>query len=262
MTEAIAPVFTAERPDAGAPDAVLYAISQYNLSGGALKRLTAGLAAATPMACEVIRLEGTGEPLSAALDRLVATGYRDILVQPLGLPFPEAMRSWLPGALGHWLASKDDDLRPHLRIGGELLETSELTGFLSQAALAAAAGAQPADAGDTSLGKPGWDTPMRFTNHLVVCTGPRCHYRDAPSLLVALRQEIAEAHLGDDCLTTRTGCMYPCNKGPMLAVYPRGEWYRLPDAPAVRKFVETVLVGGQTLDDHLIHSARHVPLPV
>lgn len=45
----------------------------------------------------------------------------------------------------------------------------------------------------------------------------------------------------------------------MVALYPKGEWYRLPDAESVRRFVGRVLVAGETLPDLLIHTAKAAP---
>jgi (2Fe-2S) ferredoxin len=47
----------------------------------------------------------------------------------------------------------------------------------------------------------------------------------------------------------------------VVALYPRGEWYRLPDADSVTRFVGTVLVAGGTLPDLLIHTAKSVRTP-
>jgi len=116
--------------------------------------------------------------------------------------------------------------------------------------------ARPVAGVKPSLGKPGWQDPPDFTHHLLVCTGPRCHYRDAASLLHALKEETARQGIANECLTARTGCLYPCNQGPMVALYPRGEWYRLPDADSVRRFVGDVLAEGRTLPDLLIHTAK------
>src|SRR5690606_38051401 len=91
----------------------------------------------------------------------------------------------------------------------------------SEAALPIEANQKP------SLGKPGWSQPPPFRHHLIVCTGPRCHFRGAPNLKLALSEELAHTGLAAECLVATSGCLYPCNQGPLLAAYPRGEWYRL-----------------------------------
>lgn len=237
------------------PDAVIFAISQYSLSAGAMRRMAAGLDAALDIPTRLVRLEETDLTLPDALDRFVADGHRAVLVQPVGFPFPEGMRNWLVGALGNWLERQE---RPDLRIslGRDLVAEPDMLGHIARQALAAATTAVAVDGSDTALGKPGWNRPPDFTHHLFVCTGPRCHYRDAPSLAVALKTEVARAGHSHKCLTTRTGCMFPCNKGPLVVVYPKGEWYRLEDAADVSRFVETVIGRDQTLPECLVHRAH------
>lgn len=242
------------------PDAIIFAISQQNLSAGAQKRLAQSLSDASRIQTRLVRLEGSGDPLTLALDELVAEGYNSILVQPMGIPFPEALRVWLNGAIGHWLDRKSASIRPHVLIGGELADIADLAGFAVEASLAGSCHAKVADTSNTALGKPGWQNPPDFTHHIIVCTGARCNYRDSASLLLSLKAEIAQAGVGEKCLTTGTGCMFPCNKGPMVAVYPRGEWYHLPDAPSVARFVSTVLANDDTLHTHLIHTAKSASL--
>ncbi|WP_332715152.1 (2Fe-2S) ferredoxin domain-containing protein [Pelagibacterium mangrovi] len=253
---------TPVRPVPGAdglqPDAVLFAISQANLSAGRFKAMAARLEAAIAVPSVLVRLEGASESLPDALDSLVAQGHRRILIQPIGLPFAESMRAWLPGAVGHWL-EKTDRADLDVAIGREVLETSDVLERMAIAALDNIETAQPATTAKTSLGKPGWETPPDFSHHILVCTGPRCHYRDAASLVVALKSEISRQGASGKCLTTRTGCMFPCNKGPMVAVYPRGEWYRLPDSEAVEGFVRSVIVEETTLPEHLFFSASAKP---
>lgn len=242
------------------PDAIIFAISQQNLSAGAQKRLAQSLADASRIQTRLVRLEGPGDPLTLTLDELLADGYSSILVQPIGIPFPEALRVWLTGAIGHWLNTKSTSIRPLIFIGGELADIADLAGFAVEAALAGSCKAKLTDTNNTALGKPGWQNPPDFIHHIIVCTGPRCHYRDSASLLTSLKAEIAQVGVGEKCLTTGTGCMFPCNKGPMVAVYPRGEWYHLPDAHSVTQFVSTVLANDDTLHTHLIHTAKAASL--
>ena len=49
---------------------------------------------------------------------------------------------------------------------------------------------------------------------------------------------------------------YPCNKGPVLALYPHGAHYRLPPIAATRRFVREVPVEGGTAEDLKFHTAR------
>lgn len=236
-------------------DRVLFVISAPNLSKRAQDHLQRQTRAATPLPSMLIRLEGTGTNLPQALDTLRSEGSSRILVQPLGIPFSESMLAWLPGAIATW---QGDDDRGEVAIGREVGATPEVIEASVTWMLEHARDAAPVRGTKQSLGKRGWQNPPDFIHHLLVCTGPRCHYRDAASLVDVLKDETSRQGISRDCLTTRAGCLFPCNQGPMLALYPKGEWYRLPDAESVRRFVSSVLIDGRTLPDLLIHTAKFV----
>jgi (2Fe-2S) ferredoxin len=237
------------------PDALLFVISQYNLSARKFGQLSASLAAACPLPSALVRLEGNGPNLPDALDALRDAGRRTILVQPVGIPFTESLFAWLPGAMAHWL-QQDGNGEISLALGKDLAGLQPVIGSAVEAALAGADDAAPVNGAKPSLGKPGWQTPPDFAHHLLVCTGPRCHFRDTASLLHTLKDETARQGIASECLTARTGCLFPCNQGPVVALYPKGEWYRLPDSEAVTRFVSQVLVAGKTLPDLLVHTAK------
>jgi (2Fe-2S) ferredoxin len=241
------------------PDAILFAISAPNLSNGRLAQLRADIVAASELPAMLIRLEGTGVSLPQALDALSGAGHRDILLQPLGMPFTESLIAWLPGAVASWQEARDW-AGLAVRIGRDISGDATIVAASVNWAIEHADKAVPTAGVRPSLGKPGWENPPAFTHHLLVCTGPRCQYRDAASLLHLLKEETARRGIASQCLTARTGCLFPCNQGPVVALYPRGEWYRLPDADSINRFVDTVLIEGKTLADLLIHTVRPVPI--
>lgn len=239
------------------PDAVVVCVSQQHLSAARQRELTALVKAASPVPALLVRLEGSGPHLGDALDELVAAGHRNILVQPLGLPFSQSLAAWLPGVLAHWRHERTrDDIV--LLLGPDQAVDAATIKHIVGAAVDAAGTAEPIADLRPSLGKPGWDHVPPFRHHLIVCTGPRCAYRGAPNLSQALGRELTRTGLADDCMVTTTGCIYPCNKGPLLAAYPRGEWYRLLDDEAVSRFVEGVIGCGRSVPDLVIH--RVAPL--
>lgn len=239
------------------PDAIIVCISQQHLNAARQRELTASVVAGSPVPALLVRLEGTGPHLGNALDDLVAKGHRTILVQPLGLPFSQSLAAWLPGVLAHW---REDRQRPDVTLllgPDQAIDGETVSRIVARATRAEVAEPLPADL-KPSLGKPGWNRPPPFTHHLIVCTGPRCHFRDAPNLKLALSEELGSTGLAGDCLVATSGCLYPCNQGPLLAAYPRGEWYRLPDREAVARFVRTVIGRGDSLPDLIVH--RVAPL--
>ncbi|MQM38823.1 hypothetical protein KBTX_02844 [wastewater metagenome] len=91
-----------------------------------------------------------------------------------------------------------------------------------------------------------------FEHHLLVCTGPRCHFRDAPSLRAEFTDALRAAELWQRCIVSETSCLIPCNRGPIVAQYPRGRWFQLPDRAAVRRFVDAVLLRGEEMPDLVV----------
>lgn len=78
--------------------------------------------------------------------------------------------------------------------------------------------------------QPDWSAPPPHRHHLFLCTGPRCVRRGALPLWKTLRRELIRLDLyenAEGALLTRTGCQFPCNRGPILTVYPERIWYGL-----------------------------------
>ncbi|SHF48337.1 (2Fe-2S) ferredoxin domain-containing protein [Devosia limi] len=238
------------------PDAILFLISQQYLSARRQRMLSDGLAAAVSLPSRLIRLEGVGAHLGETLDAMRDDGFTDILVQPLGLPFSESLTAWVPGVLAHWLSVQALDKGLVLRFASDPSGDSDVVASLAAQTMANALLAEPVDPARASLGKPGWQDPPAFDHHILVCTGPRCHFRGARSLRTALAEELARQNLASRCLVAQTGCLYPCNQGPMLALYPAGEWYQLIEEEHVARFVTEVIGQGASLPEFIIHRVQ------
>lgn len=240
--------------DAAAIEWVLFACSSTNLSTGNFRRLEAICAAATEKPQQLIRLEGgMGRSLFEALDEMRRDGAQVIRLQPIGLPFPESLLNWLPGVLSHW-QSRATNAGITVTLGPEPSRAGVGSAQMLQALLEESA--TSIETVKPALGKPGWENPPDFDFHLLICTGPRCQMRDAASLSHILKAECAEAGIAKRCLTTTTGCIYPCNKGPVVAVYPQGDWFHVPDRAAARRLVREVLCAERPLPDLHFHTAR------
>ncbi|MEM1389010.1 MAG: (2Fe-2S) ferredoxin domain-containing protein [Pseudomonadota bacterium] len=248
-------------------EAVLFVVSAYALSKRAFERLqSAALSAAdaASMPAQLIRLEDSEPTLVEALDAMRAEGFRAIRMQPLGVPFPESLLAWLPGVLADW-RMRGDNSDTQVELGPDPATDADALAALAAASLGQGQQPKPIDHRvKPRLGKPGWTDPPDFDFHLLVCTGPRCTIHGAASFSHMLRDELKAAGIFDRCLTTRTGCIFPCNRGPILALYPHGNWFRLPDLAATRRFVREVLVRGESAEDLRFHTARAVranPIP-
>lgn len=223
----------------------LYLISQSYLGTRKMARLRQALDSFTDGPADLIRLEREGEGLWAALDRVAQSGAQQVTLRPLGLPAADSLLAWITGAVGEWV-SKQGPGAPEVWITDDLSDQQEV--------LAIIGGSQPERRRITpcpqgALGK-GWDRPPAHRHHILVCTGPRCHLRDAPDLLGLMKAEIARAGISNGCLVSSAGCLFPCNSGPVVVLYPGGQWFRLPDAKAINAFVSRVLVDGQRLEEY------------
>ena len=236
-------------------EAILFVVSAYSLSKGAFDRLETAALRAASCPARLIRLEDTGPSLIDALDAMRTEGHRFIRVQPLGVPFPEGLLTWLPGVMADW-RTRGQNADTWLELGADPARHADALAAFTASSLAHPDPAKPIEGVAPKLGKPGWNDPPDFEFHLLVCTGPRCAIHGAASFTHMLKDELKAAGVFDRCLTTRTGCIYPCNRGPVLALYPHGHWYRLPDVAATRRFVREVLVDGGTADDLRFHTAK------
>lgn len=220
------------------PDAVLYLVTQPYLSTRRFRALADGLIAATTLPATVARMERTGAGVPEHLDALVAAGARAILVQPVGLPFSDSLTAWLPGALAHWLEGQEGVT---LRLAPDQAEDAGVIEAVARAAIHAPA--REIGAERATLDNPGWEEPPAFRHHILLCNGPRCTWRGAGSLQAVLERELRAAGVMGECLIVTTGCLFPCNRGPVAALYPEGRWHRLAGPEDVALFARSLATG-------------------
>ena len=93
--------------------------------------------------------------------------------------------------------------------------------------------------------------------HFLVCNSFRlngepqgvCNKKDAPSLLQYLEEEIIERGL--DGMVSSTGCLKLCEKGPVMVIYPQGDWYGEVDEEKIDEILDA-LEDSKTVEDYLI----------
>jgi (2Fe-2S) ferredoxin len=197
--------------------------------------------------------------LPQALAEVVACGARSVIVVPAFVPVDRTLRTWLPKAIRRWTKKvRLQDVRitladpPGLGPGfGDLI-----------AAHAEAAEAMP----DVREGSPARDVADQWLgvpahrHHVLQCTGPRCTTLGSMESWEHLRNRLDAASLRereDGVLTVRTGCLYPCNWGPMMVVHPGGYWYGAVTSEVVDEIVESHFIKGTPVQRHL----RPRPLP-
>lgn len=237
------------------PDAILFLVSQPYLSARRFRQLQDGLTRVADLPVRVVRMERAGQSAMDALDLLASAGARNILVQPVGLPFSDSLMAWLPGALGQWQREKAI-AGLSLKLATDQIDDPHVLGAVFTSALERASDAQPVDDETGSINGNGWDEVPPSSDHLLVCTGPRCTYRRSGMLRDVLNEELSRNGVMRQTLVATTGCLFPCNRGPVVAHYPAGRWYRLESEAAVAQFVKTVLVERRPLPDLVIHEVK------
>ena len=181
--------------------------------------------AATAAGARIAFLQGGQPTLVRMLDELQAEGVRELCLEPVSTDDLRYARSWVGRVAGHWQREQVDPPTIHF---GERVITGREAGLSSVA----------------------WETPPAHRHHLLVCRGPRCSARGSDETYRALVMALVESGLTDeDVLMAQTGCLFPCNHGPVAVVYPEGAWYG-PVAPAdASRIVAEHLAHDRPVDD-------------
>lgn len=94
-------------------------------------------------------------------------------------------------------------------------------------------------------------------HHFFVCNSFRlsgdpqgtCNRKHAVDMLQYLEEEIADRGL--DAMVSSTGCLKLCEKGPVMAVYPRGVWYGEITTDRLDEILDA-LEDGETVEEYAI----------
>ena len=66
-----------------------------------------------------------------------------------------------------------------------------------------------------------WEEVPPHTRHVLVCRGPRCNAQGSADIAATLAAKFRERGVLDDgVLLTATGCLFPCNRAPVVVVHP------------------------------------------
>lgn len=218
----------------------IFLVSASYVSNRKFAALKENLIATNKAPCTVVRLEHQGDNMFDALDFALANGAKRIVLRPIGIPFSQSLRNWVPNAAADWLTRQPAG-SIDLAMAADLDEDTELLKLISNRPYRA----DPIMPKIDGMSGKGWDEPPTFQHHLLVCTGPRCHMRGSFGLLEPLKAAIAKAGISSKCLIASTGCLFPCNNGPVVVHYPKGDWYQLNSSQHVDEFVRDVLVNNQ-----------------
>lgn len=180
-------------------------------------------------------LQGEGPALVDRLARLDAEGVSRVHL--VGVTFGEngVPASWIGRVARWWLAVGNSDVTV-------LFTPDAVRGLPVE--LPPAEGLRPLRPREGGLTSPTWEEAPPVRCHLLVCRGPRCTAKGAERVIDALGAELyARGMLDDEVLLTQTGCLFPCNRAPVVAVQPDMVWHgplRVEEVPA---FVDDLAAG-------------------
>ncbi|WP_428965759.1 (2Fe-2S) ferredoxin domain-containing protein [Micromonospora fluostatini] len=209
----------------------------------AVHRLAEAVAGALGEPVRGCFLDGAAPSLHVALD--AAADADEVVLVPAHLPPDRYLDTWLRRAVAHW--------RQHRDRAPRIVVTAPLAGqpALVTAVVAAVAGPLTELAGNPGpFRSPAWSRITRHRRHVLVCRGPRCTAYGANEVTAALADRLAEHRLGDDdVLVTATGCLFPCDLGPLVVVHPDDVWYERVDRSTATRIADEHLRDGRPVDD-------------
>lgn len=147
------------------------------------------------------------------LDEAAKRGSAVTLV-PLGIPRDRYLEAWIARAVANWRETR-----------GSSLEITLTKGVDTAGAFAALVSRHIEDSGEPitvsprAFRSPAWSEIPQHDKHMLVCRGPRCTVYGAGAVHRSMKRAFPDA------LITPTGCLTPCNLGPLVITYPDGEWH-------------------------------------
>ena len=205
---------------------------------------------------ELALLEQGGPSVPDALDACHRAGNGTIVVLPAFTPLETATRNWLRFVCRRWLEQVAAPIQVHL--AGPLDNPSRLADAASESVrVVQQSGATVASANSKAgAPDPDWSVIPPHTYHVLFCQGPRCTAAGAAELGAHIRKRLKDTGLDSGArqvLAARTGCLYPCNLGPVMVVYPEGTWYCGLDAEVISRIVDRHFLNGETVSAHAFH---------
>ena len=180
-----------------------------------------------------------GDPsLSSELTRLADAGAAVVTLVGVDLGPLAPGHSWLRRIAGHWWRERAG-ARPVLEVASRLA-----TSLPDLDAVASVR--EPVTGAEPGLTSAAWEDVRGHRRQVLVCRGPRCTAAGSEDTVRGLVLGLVEAGFGDDdVLLTHTGCLFPCNQAPVVAVQPDDVWYGGVHGAAAREIVTAHLVGGE-----------------
>jgi (2Fe-2S) ferredoxin len=94
-----------------------------------------------------------------------------------------------------------------------------------------------------------------YTRHVFLCVGEACCSKEqGDEAWKALKDGLKARNLSlssgpSACYRTKAGCLRVCMGGPILVVYPEGNWYGGMTADRIPQFIEQQIVQGVAIEE-------------
>ena len=220
--------------------------------GQELKRLVKAVAdAGNYLRVQYAFIEQGRPSLPAALDESFAAGACRLLVVPALVPMDRTLRWWLPLALRDWLRSHAaDDVT--VALAPPLGDSAQLGAAVNAIVENACAHEDVRQDPTVKERRRAWAHIPAHRYQVLLCHGPRCTMENAPAVWGHFHAKLKECKLkgSNRVMAVRTGCLYPCDLGPIMVVYPDGTWYGGVDEATVDRIVAEHLVGGNVAAEY------------
>ncbi|MDI6638176.1 MAG: (2Fe-2S) ferredoxin domain-containing protein, partial [Bacillota bacterium] len=86
-----------------------------------------------------------------------------------------------------------------------------------------------------------------YRSHVLVCGGTPCVLEGCKGVRDALIAEVKRRGLDREVKVVETGCLGPCDLGPVIVVYPEGTLYQKVRVSDVPEIVEQHLLKGRVV---------------
>lgn len=94
----------------------------------------------------------------------------------------------------------------------------------------------------------------KYKHKICVCCGASCISSGSEEVMKKLQEEIKTRGLEAEVEVVPTGCMGPCNLGPLVKFLPEYNIYQKVDCSSIKRIVQSQLVDKKPIEDMLIFS--------
>ncbi|MEM9954838.1 MAG: (2Fe-2S) ferredoxin domain-containing protein [Chloroflexota bacterium] len=202
-------------------------------------------------------IDGKSPSLPDVLTDCISDTVEDVVIVPIYMPSDRRLDSWVSRVMQRWLYHHPNATF-NIRLTEAIGDAPELAVVVNQVIdRQYEQASQPLSPNHVSPNSPEWSVLPVHLHHVLMCRCPRCNTAGAGDCASQLSQTLRENKIGDEhVLVAQTGCLYPCNLGPVMVVYPEAVWYAGLSPEAIKHIVQTHFIEGQIVADYARYPAN------